>query len=192
MSGAFKAVGDVVGGVAKGVTKSVGGVLKGAGQVLTGHPIEGLKTAVGGVVQGSASVVKGGLGAVKDVTGDPLLMGAAGLATFGIGGAVAAPLIGKLGSSIAGNAEQTVGQTFGLDGQQQMMTQYNQSNYGEQNAYIGGNIGGLPPTGGPGMMGQPLGFEQSGGFGLPGSFGQPGGLGQPPMYGAAPGATSFA
>ena len=55
MSGAFKAVGDIVGGVAQGVTKTVGGVLKGAGQVLTGNPIEGLKTAVGGVVQGSAA-----------------------------------------------------------------------------------------------------------------------------------------
>lgn len=191
MSGAFKAVGDIVGGVAQGVTKTVGGVLKGAGQVLTGNPIEGLKTAVGGVVQGSASVVKGGLGAVKDVTGDPLTMGAAGLATFGLGGAIAAPLIGKLGSGIAGNAEQAVGQTFGLDGQQQMMTQYNQANYGSQNAYIGNNVGGLPQLlDGPGAMPYPNGAGQP--QLLDGAGVQMNPVAPSPMYGAAPGATAFA
>jgi hypothetical protein len=165
MSGPFKAIGDIGGGLIHGVTRSVGGVLKGAGQVLTGHPIEGLGTAVGGVVQGSASVVQGGLGAVKDVAGDPLVMGAAGLATFGIGGAIAAPLIGQLASGVAGNAESTVGQTFGLDGQQQMLTQDNYANYGPQNAYMaGGNVGQTAPVGG-GMM--------------------------PPQYGAAPGASGF-
>jgi hypothetical protein len=139
-------------------------VLKGGVQVLTGHPLEGLGTAVGGVVQGSAQVVKGGLGAVKDVTGDPLTMGAVGLATFGVGGAIAAPLLGKLGSSIAGNAEQGVSQTFGLDGQQQMTAQTNYADYGAQNAYMaGGNVGGAAAPYG----------------------------GAPPQYGAAPGATGF-
>ena len=163
MSGAFKAVGDLAGGVLGGVGTAAGGVLKGAGQLLTGNPIGGIGTALGGVVQGSAKVVKGGLGAVKEVTGDPLLMGAAGLATFGIGGAIAAPLLGKLGSSIAGNAENAVGQTFNVDGQQQLATQGNYSDFGAQNASMaGGNVGGLPP------------------------YGQ--GV---PQYGAAPGATSF-
>lgn len=164
MSGAFKAVGDVVGGVTRGVGSAVGGVAKGAGQFLTGNPIGGIGTALGGVAQGAGSVVKGGLGAVKNVMGDPLLMGVAGLATFGVGGAIAAPLIGKLGSGIAGMAEQGVSSAFRLEGQQEMMAQNNQANFGQQNALMAGGVGGPAPMG-PGMM--------------------------PPQYGAAPGQANF-
>ncbi|MFA5505510.1 MAG: hypothetical protein WC314_10075 [Vulcanimicrobiota bacterium] len=167
MSGAFKAVGDVVGGAVKGVSSAVGGVAKGAGQILTGNPIEGLGTAVGGVAQGAGHVLKGGLGAVKNVAGDPLTMGVAGFATFGIGGAIAAPLLGKLGSGLAGTAEQAVGQTFRLDGQQgqqDMMAYNNQAAFGPQNAYMAGGVGQPAPMA-PGMM--------------------------PPPYGLAPGANSF-
>lgn len=183
MSGAFKAVGDVVGGVTKGVGGALGGVVKGAGQLLTGHPIQGLSTAVGGVAQGAGQVLKGGLGAVKNVAGDPLLMGVAGFATFGIGGAIAAPLLGKLGSSIAGAGEQAVGQTFGLDGQegqQDMMYQNNYDAYGAQNASMSGGVG-QPMPYGQGAMPQQYGASPYGE--------QQGGM--PPQYGAAPGASGF-
>lgn len=169
MGGAFKAVGDVVGGVKNGLGGAIGGVVKGAGQLLTGNPIKGIGTAVGGVAQGAGSVVKGGLGAVKNVMGDPLLMGVAGFATMGLGGAVAAPLLGKLGSGIAGSAEQAVGKTFGLDGQsgqQEMMQQSNQGAYGPQNAYMAG-----------GNVGQPAPYGQE--------------MMAPPQYGMAPGAGGF-
>lgn len=170
MSGAFKAVGDVAGGLSGGIGKSVGGLFKGAGQVLTGHPIKGLKSAIGGVAQGAGSVVKGGLGAVKNVAGDPMLMGIAGLATFGLGGAIAAPLLGKVASSIAGTAEQGVSKAVNLDGAQNMMSQNNQANFGDQNAFMSQNVGQPAPFGGAPAMPQ---------------------MGMTPQYGVAPGATSF-
>lgn len=180
MGGAFKAAGDVLGGVTKGVTNTVGGVVKGAGQILTGNPIEGLGTAVGGVAKGAGSVLKGGLGAVKNVMGDPLLMGVAGFATFGVGGAIAAPLLGKLGSGIAGTAEQGVSQTFGLDGQQgqqDMMYANNSANFGPNNACMcSGGVGHTAPY--PGQAMQPGMVPQSPGM-------------MPPQYGMAPGANGF-
>lgn len=163
MGGAIRAVGRAVGGIARGIGSAVGGVVRGVGELFQGRPLKALGSVVGGVVKGTGHVLKGGLGAVKDVLGDPLVMGVAGFATFGLAGAIAGPMIGKLGSGIFGAAEQGVGNLFGINGQQGqcgMQYQSNQGCYGHNNGIMaggccGGTYGGgfgYPPYGGGGCF----------------------------------------
>ena len=156
MGGAFRAVGRAVGGIARGIGSAVGGVVRGVGHLFQGRPLKALGSVVGGVAKGAGHVLKGGLGAAKDILGDPLLMGVAGFATFGIGGAIAAPLLGKLGSGIFGAAEQGVSNLFGLNAQPaqgQMQYQNNYGNYGQSNGIVAGGCVGGTYGGGYGFPG---------------------------------------
>ncbi len=123
MGGVVRGIGRAIGGVARGIGSAVGGVVKGAGQILTGHPLKGLGTIAKGVVQGAGHVIKGGLGAVKDVLGDPIVGTLGGAAAgFLIGGPIGAvlggvlgPSIGKAGASVFGALENGVGNLFGIN-----------------------------------------------------------------------------
>ena len=184
MGGAFRAVGRAVGGIARGIGSAVGGVVRGVGHLFQGRPLKALGSVVGGVAKGAGHVLKGGLGAAKDILGDPLLMGVAGFATFGIGGAIAAPLLGKLGSGIFGAAEQGVSNLFGLNAQPaqgQMQYQNNYGNYGQSNGIVAGGCVGGTYGGGYGFPGG--GFP---GGGFPGG-GFPGGGFPQPFPGQFPG-----
>ncbi len=123
MGGVVRGIGRAIGGVARGIGSTVGGVVKGAGQILSGHPIKGLGTIAKGVVQGAGHVIKGGLGAVKEVLGDPIVGVLGGAAAgFLIGGPIGAvlggvfgPAIGKAGASVFGALENGVGNLFGIN-----------------------------------------------------------------------------
>ncbi|MGE0494377.1 MAG: hypothetical protein AB7S38_34515 [Vulcanimicrobiota bacterium] len=191
MGGVVRGIGRAIGGVVRGAGRVLGGVVKGAGQILSGHPLQGLGTIGKGVLQGAGEVLKGGLGAVKDVLGDPIvgvLGGAAAgfLLTGGnplgaIAGGIFGPAIGNAGAGIFGAMENGVSNLFGLGPEQ--AAQQNAGDFGPNNGSIaygpGGNYGGWNQGGWPG--GQQWGGDP---FGLPGGYGMPGtyGVGQPGFY----------
>ncbi|MEW6281661.1 MAG: hypothetical protein AB1758_23835 [Candidatus Eremiobacterota bacterium] len=155
----------------------MGGLVKGAGQILTGNPIKGLGTMAKGVAQGVGHVVKGGLGAVKEVIGDPIVgvVGGAALG-FALGGPIGAvaggllgPAVGQAGANVFGALETGVGNLFGINGPGQGVG-------AQENSYAFG------PFNGHGS------FYPGGGFYPPPT---PWGYNMPPgMYGMGPGMMS--
>jgi hypothetical protein len=189
MGGVVRGIGRAVGGVVRGVGSAVGGVVRGVGYLAQGKLGKAVGSVVGGVVQGTGHVLKGGLGAVKDVLGDPILGAAAGFALMGPAGLLAGPLLGKLGSKIAGAAEHGVGQLFGLNGQpqhQQLGYGHNMGQFGPHNAHFGANTGGLfPPFFGSGY-GSPYaqGAYSPQNYGYPQPYGP--GFQYPPTHNCTP------
>lgn len=163
MGGVFRAIGKAVSGVARGIGSVVGGVVHGVGKLFQGKPLEALGSVVGGVVKGAGSVIKGGLGAVKDVLGDPIITRVAGFATGGLFGSVVGPMIGNIGSKIVGGLESAVGSLTGNnddEAQRTMMYNQNANAFGPMNAMLAsGGLG--QPMGGlfPGALGLAPGLQ---------------------------------
>ena len=171
MGGVVRGIGRAVGGVVRGVGSAVGGVVRGVGYLAQGKLGKAVGSVVGGVVQGAGHVLKGGLGAVKDVLGDPILGAAAGFALMGPAGLIAGPLLGKLGSKIAGGLEQGVGNLFGLNQPQHQQLGYghNMGQFGPYNAHMGAQMGGLYPP----FFGQGFGSPYAQGAYSPYNYGFP-------------------
>lgn len=159
MGGVIRGIGRAVGGVVRGVGSAVGGVVRGVGYLAQGKLGKAVGSVVGGVVKGSGEVLKGGLGAVKDVLGDPIVGAAAGFALMGPAGLFLGPMIGKLGSKVAGAAEQGVSNLFGLNQPQYQNLAYGQNynSFGPYNAQFGAYPGGLCPPFMGGGYGAPYG-----------------------------------
>ena len=194
MGGVVRGIGRAIGGVARGVGSAVGGVVRGVGYLAQGKLGKAVGSVVGGVVKGTGHVLKGGLGAVKDVLGDPIVGAAAGFALMGPAGLLAGPLIGKLGSKVAGAAERGVGNLFGLNQPQYQNLGYGQNMgaFGPHNAHFGANPGGLyPPFFGPGY-GSPFGQGAYNpmGYGMPQPYGPS--FGYPPTHNCCPCQCRFA
>ena len=194
MGGVVRGIGRAVGGVVRGVGSAVGGVVRGVGYLAQGKLGKAVGSVVGGVVQGAGHVLKGGLGAVKDVLGDPILGAAAGFALMGPAGLIAGPLLGKLGSKIAGGLEQGVGNLFGLNQPQYQQLGYGQNMgaFGPYNAQMGAQMGGLyPPFFGSGF-GSPYaqGAYSPYNYGYPQPYGP--GFQYPPTHNCTPCHCQFA
>lgn len=185
MGGVVRGIRRAVGGVVRGVGSAVGGVVRGVGYLAQGKLGKAVGSVVGGVVKGTGQVLKGGLGAVKDVLGDPIVGAAAGFALMGPAGLLVGPMLGKLGSKVAGAAEHGVGQLFGLNrpARQHLNYGHNMGHFGPYNAHMGARPGGLFPP----FFGNGFGSPFGGGFGSPfgGGFGSPfgGGFGGNMNYG---------
>lgn len=163
MGGVVRAVGRAVGGVFRGAGRVIGGVVRGAGELFTGHPIKALKSVLGGVAQGAGEVIHGGLGAVKDILGDPLSAGlVGGVAGFMLGGpwgaaagAMLGPMIGQAGAGVVGALDNGVVSLFGLGGDQ-MAGAHNGAAFGPGNGGVAMGPGGTySPWGNPGMWNGP-------------------------------------
>jgi len=185
MGGVVRGIRRAVGGVVRGVGSAIGGVVRGVGHLARGRLDKAVGSVVGGVVKGTGHVLKGGLGAVSDVLGDPVvgvLAGVAGFGAFGIGGAVAGPLLAKFGSKVFGAAEKGVGNLFGLNQQQHQHLNFghNYGSFGPNNAHFGAYPGGLrPPFYGPS-------FPSPFGSGYPMPMPQVPSHYHPPTYGCTP------
>lgn len=181
MGGVIRGIGRAVGGVVRGVGSAVGGVVRGVGYLAQGKLGKAVGSVVGGVVKGTGQVLKGGLGAVKDVLGDPIVGAAAGFALMGPAGLFLGPMIGKLGSKVAGAAEQGVSNLFGLNQPQYQNLAYGQNynSFGPYNAQFGAYPGGLCPP----FMGGGYGAPYGSNFFNPMSMGMGGfpGMGYNPM-----------
>ena len=199
MGGVVRGIGRAIGGVVRGVGSAVGGVVKGVGYLAQGRLDKAVGSVVGGVVKGAGYVLKGGLGAVKDVLGDPIVGIAAGVGGFMLGGplgAAAGLLLAKGGSKLAGGLEKGVGHLFGLNQPQYQQLGYGQnlSAFGPYNAHMGAMPGGLyPPFFGSGF-GSPftsgLGMNSPFGYGMPRPYGLP--MQYPPTYNCCPCTCRFA
>lgn len=195
MGGVVRGIGRAVGGVVRGVGSAVGGVVRGVGYLAQGKLGKAVGSVVGGVVQGTGHVLKGGLGAVKDVLGDPIVGAAAGFALMGPAGLLLGPLLGKLGSKVAGAAEQGVGNLFGLNNQhqqQQLGYGQNMGAFGPHNAHFGAHPGGLQPPFFGGGYGSPYaqGAYSPQNYGYPQPYGP--GFHYPPPHNCTPCPCQFA
>lgn len=139
MGGVVRGIGRAVSGVWRGVKSVGGGLLKGGKLLLQGKPLQALGAVGSGIWKGIGHTLKGGLGAVKEVLGDPLTMGVLGFMTpLGLGGALLAPMAGQALAPVFGMMENGVGNFFGINGQPAAEQMCYQQNYGDYGNYNGG------------------------------------------------------
>ncbi len=150
MGGVVRGIGRAIGGVWRGVKSVGGGLLKGAKTLFTtGNPFAALGEVGKGIWKGAGHVLKGGLGAVKDVLGDPLSMGILGfMSPLGLAGAFIGPMAGQALAPMFGAMENGVGNFFGINGKpacEQMCAQQNYGDYGNYNSGMSYMPGGCYP-----------------------------------------------